>query len=219
VRRSRRLGKLEGALGRRLYRLQNISAGIARSFTPDANRAAGFVVIEAQNAWANFCREYYLSCVLLRPHTLAGSVVLHGASALNTERDALLFSIRHLNPNQKSRALRASGSLARYEPAWHQRNCLLRLSLHLSTTNQTQIQNALSYPTTFFSDMPVVRNFYCHRNISTYSRVKNMATRNYGMRDIKHPVFLVNEMSIGGTQTILCEWLQDMRAIANTCCQ
>lgn len=212
------LARLSRSFGGRIHRLEYIAASTAGNSGPNVDRAVAFITIEAQTTWANFSREFYLSCALLSPKTIAGRRVFHTTSNILDERHALLRSIQVLKPNRYAGAARSVNISPRDEPTWHEKVCLLRMAQDLHLSNQAMIIAGLSYPTTFFNDLPVIRNFYAHRSHKSVEKVRELARRNYGIRSLVHPTELVNQTLSGGTQTLLSEWLGDMRTISDTLC-
>lgn len=212
------LVRLSRTFRARIHRLEYIAASMARNSGPNVDRAVAFVTIEAQTTWANFSREFYLSCALLSPKTIAGGRVFHTTSGIFDERHALLRSIQVLKPNRYAGAARSVNISPRDEPTWHEKVCLLRMAQDLNFSNQAMIIAGLSYPTRFFNDLPIIRNFYAHRSHRSIEKVRELARRNYGIRSLVHPTDLVNQTLSGATQTLLSEWLGDMRTIGDTLC-
>lgn len=68
----------------------------------------------------------------------------------------------------------------RQEPSWHDPHTLLHLAATLGFQNLATIQAAFSLGLRVFIDLPVVRNFYAHRNEGTEQAAKNVAA-NYGI--------------------------------------
>jgi hypothetical protein len=80
------LARLSRTFGARIHRLEYIAASTARNSGPNVDRAVAFITIEAQTTWSNFSREFYLSCALLSPKTIAGGRVFHTTSGILDER-------------------------------------------------------------------------------------------------------------------------------------
>ena len=212
------LARLNRMFDARIRRLEFIAASAARRSDSSVDRLIAFVTIEALTTWSNFSREFYLSCALLSPKTISGRRVSHTTSGISNERQALLRSIQVLKPNRYNEAARSVQIARRDEPTWHEKLSLPRMAQDLNLSNQAFIVAGLSYPTTFFNDLPVVRNFYAHRSYGSAQRVQELARRNYGIRNLLHPTTLLNHTLIGSTQTLILEWLGDMRAITDTLC-
>jgi hypothetical protein len=194
--------------------LEVVANGAAGKVGHDIDRAVSFVAIESLSAWAGFAREFYLSCAFLQPKTINGHHVSHQDSTVTDEYLALLHSIFVL----KGRSISAPRIAPRDEPAWHEKRTLSQLSTSLSLSNHQSIVSALSYQMTFFDHLPTVRNFYAHRSEGTAQKVMRVAHNSYAAVSVRHPNELVNTLFAGKVQTIIQEWLSDMRRIAATIC-
>jgi hypothetical protein len=213
MRRRTCLNRLNESFARRTIRLEAIAAQIAGKAGHDIDRAIAFVTIESLSAWSGFSREFYLSCAFLYPKTIGGRHVAHKQANIVGERDALVHSIQRL------KGITARGRIApRDEPVWHEKRALPTLSSSLQLSNHNSVLRGFSYPTTFFDDLPPVRNFYAHRSRETAGRVLNVARR-YGNPAVRHPNELINYVQQGRVQTLLQEWLSDMRQIGQAICQ
>jgi hypothetical protein len=125
VRRSPSLYRLLRGFDSRLRRLEAIARDVERLQTPEADRSVGFVVIEALTTWANFSREFYLSCAVLHPKTVSGARV---PPSFLDERAALLRAIHRLNRQKYPVAVRAPRITPHYEPSWHEKRVLSQMS-------------------------------------------------------------------------------------------
>jgi hypothetical protein len=213
MRRQTCLYRLNRSLQKRINRLEAIAGPVVGKDGSDIDRAVSFTLVELMTSWSNFVREFYLSCATLAPKTISGSRVTHSKTGLNNERDALIFAIAVL----KAKTITKPRIAPLDEPTWREKRALATLSQNLGLSNNTAIVNALSYSTTFFDHAHTVRNFYAHRSEGTVVRVLDLALRDYGLR-ISHPHALMNKIHPGRTDTILQEWLSDVRVIANTMC-
>jgi hypothetical protein len=216
------LGRLNKSLVHRIRYLESLAATIAGGHDHAADRALSFISIEALATWSAFVREFYLSCALLRPRTIGGQVVRHRGASIGTEKDALLHSIMVLkgpsSPSYRS-AANSPRIAPRDEPAWHEKRVLLALSSSISLTNNLAVTTGLSYPTTFFDDLPPVRNFYAHRSSNTAERIARIANRKYAIAQLRHPNDFMNNLIPGRAQPLLMEWLGDIRRVSDALCQ
>jgi hypothetical protein len=194
-------------------RLESLLAPVTGKHDAEADRVVSHVIINAMSAWAGFAREYYLSCAIARPKTMLGNRVSHSLSTITDERLALLHSISVL----KGKTLTATRIAPRDEPAWQEKRALSALSVSLSLSNASSVVSALSYHTTFFDEMPTVRNFFAHRSHGTAEKVQRIAKK-YGAPSAR-PTELINTVRSGATQTIAQEWLGDMKQIGLVLCQ
>lgn len=184
---------------------------------PSADRTAAYVTIEALNSWAIFAREYYLSCALYRARTIQGA--LSGPSqAYGNERDALVAAIGILKPHLFSTVSSAPVVEVRSEPPWHEVNTLIKLASTLAFSNFAQVASAFSYPTNFFRHSPPIRNFFAHRNKGTAEKViRVIAAAPYYSTERVAYRFLGNLM-VGRPQTVMAEWLDDLRLVSYELC-
>jgi hypothetical protein len=221
MRRRTCLVRLNESFSRRILRLEGVAAQIAGKTGHDIERYLTFVAIESLSTWSNFVREFYLSCVLAYPKRIRGGHVSHQHAAINDERLALLRSILVLRGNgfQYQKASNAATISHRDEPTWSEKRALASLSQDLMFTNNGSIVAGLSYQTTFFDDLPTVRNFYGHRSYAAAQRVLAMGARKYGAANLNHPSELVNRPLPLKTQTLLQEWLGDIRRIGLAVCE
>jgi hypothetical protein len=208
------LTRMNKAFGGRLNQLDQIAQSVSDTRGHDADRAVAFVTIEAMTAWSNFAREFYLACAFLRPKTISGKRVHHANPSINDEREALIHSIAVL----KGKTITAPRILPRDEPAWHEKRALSALSKSMTFSNNQSIIDGLSYETTFFDQAPTIRNFFAHRSLGTASKVTDIAARRYGLSNVDHATDLINVIFTGRTQTVVQEWLGDIRQIGATMC-
>jgi hypothetical protein len=177
------------------------------------DRALSFVLMEALTTWSNFVREFYLSCAFLHPKTISGSHVSHIETSIRNERDALVHAIQVL----KGRRISKPTIGPHDEPSWREKRALSSLSQSMTLSNNPAIVAGLSVSTTFFDQAHTVRNFYAHRSERTATSVRDLARREYGI-GIAHPNSLINAVLAGRVETLLQEWLGDIREIAQIMC-
>jgi hypothetical protein len=209
------LDRLNRSFAHRVRQLEVVANGTAGKSGHDIDRALTFVTIEALSAWSGFAREFYLSCAYLRPKTISGCHVSHKNTAIVDERLSLIHSIQVL----KGKVVTSQKITPRDEPAWHEKRTLPNLAANLAFSNNNSIILGLSYHTTFFDDLPTIRNFYAHRSQSIAQKIFNMAVKRYALGTTRHPSDLINTRFSGRVQTLIQEWLGDMRQIGLTICQ
>src|SRR6266481_6251368 len=197
MRRRTCLERLNRSFAGRITQLQFIANKIAGKRGDDVDCALAFVTIEAQTAWVGFAREFYLSCAFLHPKTIAGQRVSHHNPSIIDEYRALLYSISAL----KGKVWAASRIPPQAEPVWHEKRALPLLSGGLALSNNASIISGFSYRTTFFDELPTMRNFYAHRSYGTAMKVFGIAARKYGAAKVLHPNDLVNVVFAGRVQT------------------
>lgn len=216
MRRTRELEALAAQITHRTNRLFALAGATLARADPEAYRTVSYVTVEALSAWSTFSREYYLSCAYLSPKTVSGAVIQHGQSSITDELTAVVSALRSLNPGYQ---LPRSGRVdPRQEPDWKRKDVLLRLFNNLSFSNATSVASALSYPTTFFDQLPSLRNFFAHRDRRTAGKVRSLAYRNYGLARVRHPVDFVNDVLPNRSDSLLREWIADIQTIAVELC-
>ena len=213
------LEKLVRVLSGRTYKLEVMAREVQEREIQDCSVELIYVVIETLTTWTNFCRSYYLSCSVGRARQLRGTYVTHSRSNIVDEHDALIEAIAEVKPNILPRVQQSPRIRARDEPNWHDKQTLVRLSSRMQFSNNPDIVVAFSYPSTFMSDLPTVRNFFAHRCYNTARKVENLAKTNYGLTELGHPSDLINKVITGRAESLIVEWLIDMRKIGyDLCC-
>lgn len=212
------LKKLQLAFDRRMVRLERIII-TNNPGSETFGRNLAYVTIESLNAWSVFCRNLYLSCAWLQAKTINGSLAKPSVISFTAERDAILHAISVLKPGPiYARALASSAISSRDEPTWHEISTLIRLTSNLSLTNSAQINAGLSYPTDFFKQGPIIRNFFAHRNSETAHKVRRMSSSPPYSFAISHPHNFLTQLMPGRPQDIVSEWLEDLRLISHEMC-
>lgn len=217
MRRTKRLRALSSTLEARLNRVSSVLAPHIGNLDVVAARAVGFATVECVGAWGLFAREYFLSCALLSPALRSGQTVAYAGPFLSDERAALIAAIRaakdpRFSPNPSVQLK------PRDEPDWLSKTTLVRISTHLQFSHDTKLNNALSRQSTFFPEAITVRNFFAHRSKESADKIKNLARRSYRYQNLNHPVEFVNTILPGRTDTLLNEWLSDVKAIGHALC-
>jgi hypothetical protein len=220
MRRHRRLSVLHNALNKRVVRLEKLVVDTTgRSIDPLSERQVAYAMIEALSSWSAFIREFYLSCALFQPRTIRGNPVTHSSLAIADEFTALCGALGALGQTYAlTRSVSARTVSPRDEPTWHDPSTLVRLSSNIGLSNSTSVLAAFAYPTTFFRDAPAVRNFYAHRNAESAARVSRLAAREYNMLTVRRPSELITTLFHSRGQTLLEEWLEDIRLISYELC-
>jgi hypothetical protein len=214
MRRRTCLDRLNRSFTRRITQLEVVANNVVGKSGHDVDRAIAFLAIESLTAWSSFAREFYLSCAFLYPKTMSGQHVSHQNTSITDEYMALNHSILII----KGKPVSAPRIAPRDEPPWHEKRVLSLLSGSLSLSNNRSIINGLSYQTTFFEHLPTLRNFYAHRSESTAAKVLRIAHSKYGIISARHPNDLANFLFAGRVQTLIQEWLSDMKQIGLTIC-
>ena len=176
------------------------------------DRQLAFVVVETLNLWANFSRSYLLSC-LFRPKRIAKGRVTLGNAAVTTPGALFLLAAQiWRGPGAAAPATR------RQEPAWHQRDLLIKTCLAMGCSHVADVQNALSGNTRVFDDLPAFRNFYAHRNDESAQKAIALAHTQYLITGVGHPTSALSTPAYKRTQPLILDWLDDMQAVMEFLC-
>jgi hypothetical protein len=216
MRRAKYLRMLHERVDERLSRLSSLTLPISGQLDPSARRVIAYTVIECASTWSVFTREYYLSCALLSPWIQGGHRVTYPGVPITTERDALIEAIRAA----KRPGFNPAPSVnikPRDEPNWLSKATLAKISGHLGFSHDTKISNALSYQSTFFSHAIATRNFFAHRGKDSSAKVLNIARQTY-LSPVNCAEEFVNTILQGRTDTLINEWLVDIRNISQALC-
>jgi hypothetical protein len=216
MRRSRHLAELYERTGKRLLVLRQLVDSCRPPIGSYEDRTLAYVTIEAVNLIRAFHRAYYLSCAR-SAKAASGAMVLPARGPYANSESALDRAVRFLKPDLNTRS---PGTVWRMqeEPAWNETNPLLKLSSELALSNDAQIQSAFSYSTRAYRDLPVMRNFFAHRSDVTAIKAKNIA-RSYGLPGTMHPSTIVRSTRRGRPQSIMSDWLDDVRHTSFLLCQ
>ena len=208
----RHLGCLQHDIRRRFAVLKMLVDDIGLPVDPAKDRLLSFVAIEALNAWTMFCRAYYLSCAL-SARRMNGSKISVGVAGIRTKNDALTFAVHHTNPKKRGTGPWSSWD----EPVWRKPGVLIPLLGALRVTNLAQVHAAFGLASTVYSELPIIRNFFSHRSEATAVKVQQVA-RTVGVpSDLRASEVLCSVVG-GRPQSIICDWLDDLRSVSDELC-
>jgi hypothetical protein len=207
------LPKLHRALVARLYGLERRLAACSHLPAHDRDPVISYVVIESLNAWAQFSKAFYLSCILnaRTGAKLKVAVTPAGVSMNDAIGRAILLYKRYATPNTAGEWSR------RDEPAWHDPNVLLRACQNMGCSIQGQVQAAFSMGQHVFLDLPVFRNFYGHRNRMSCRAAQNLGPK-YLLPSSERPSELLTRRRAAVGTSLLEEWLSELRITAELLC-
>jgi hypothetical protein len=178
-----------------------------------SERTVAYVTIEIVNLWSSFCRAYYLSCCL-GTMTAGGHRVVVNAGRFHSTMEAIGFAVEIAG-----RGRNKTGPWRRMEePAWHVPATFLRVQQALQPSNLVNMHNAFSYSTTAFDDLRTLRNFFAHRNEDTARGVLGVA-RNNGISPRLHPADVICSRASNRPQSLVSDWLDDVRVVAQDMCR
>jgi hypothetical protein len=208
------LADLERVFVRQLSRLR-YDVVLARGCKVNRERESRitFAVVNLLNSWANFVRAYYLSCAF-------GTKTKSAINVLPTNHffdlnAAIGFAIATFTPYSSPNT--AGVWHRRNEPPWHDLNTLLRLATSLNFQNLAKIQSAMSLNVRVFSHLPVVRNFYAHRNQGTADAAQRISTQ-YGIPSNYLATRFLFTNPIRRPQPLIFEWIDELQISADYLC-
>jgi hypothetical protein len=207
--------KLNFSAHRRLARLKAIakSSVATSSFDARIDREIGFTVIEIQNLWTNFSRAYLICCVVGAKRASTGRVVLSDSTI--TTPGAMIHAAAKVARGPHA----VPPTSRREEPPWHEVRILLKTCESIQCSHLPDVQKALSLQTRVFSDLPVFRNFYAHRNEETADRALKLAQRQYLITRARTPTEAITSLVRRRPQPLLLDWIDEMDAVMGLLCE
>jgi len=168
--------------------------------------------IDILNTWSNFVRAYYFSCLIDCRGRSGGRV---SAGRRMVRSDPLGFAITLFRPSARPNSF--GGWHRRDEPAWHDPYTLTHLAQQLSLSNEPDIRAAFSIGSRVFSDLPVFRNYFAHRNENSLRAVVNLAALN-GVATRQRPWEMLVAVPLTRPQSLLLDWVDDLLFTAEYLC-
>jgi len=204
-----RLASLRRQALRRLDRLALLYVQAATGPPEELDRIVAHVVIETASTWAQYCRFYYLSSAL-GARDATGRPVLRPANRLGSVDAALTRAIYKFNPRLRGK----TGPWdPRDEPDWTDPSVLSKAVRLVGASNAPQVARAVSANTRALRDLRTFRNFYAHRGHRSAERARELASRQYRLRNRAHPTQLLWSFPPGATERLLGAWLSDIRVV------
>jgi hypothetical protein len=213
MRPSRSFEKLLRMASNRLARLRSRAVEGLTHTGPERDRQFAYVIVEALNLWGNFSRSYAMSC-LFRPKrvTKQGRVTI-GNATVTTPAAVLLIAAQ-----VRRGPAAAAPTTRRDEPAWHDRDLLIKTCLAMGSSHAADVQGALSGNTTVFDHLPTFRNFYAHRNDESAQKAIRLARNQYLIIGVRHPTGALSAPAYKRTQPLILDWLDDMQVVMEFLC-
>jgi hypothetical protein len=97
----------------------------------------------------------------------------------------------------------------RDEPPWHDPYWLTHLAQDEKFANHADIDAAFSTGYQVFSDLPVFRNYFAHRNQRTREAAMRLAPK-YGVGTTLKPSEVLRAVAPSGTVSVLHEWVNQL---------
>ena len=199
---------------RRLNRFRDLAKKALVLPRPDSDRIVSYVCIECLSSWHNFCRSYFLSCIL-RPKTLSGHTILVNSN-VRTFSDAIEISMMTCK-----RYIWERGSWSqRDEPIWRDPNIFVKSSEAIGCSNIDKIRSTFNIPTKVLEHLTVLRNYYCHRNDDTIKKIRDLALY-YSISipsNPSHPTDILLLPAYNRPQALLLDWLDDIENYIDLLC-
>lgn len=200
---------------RHLSRFRDLTQNALVLPRPDSDRIVSYICIECLSSWHNFCRSYFLSCIL-RPKTLSGHTILVNPH-VRTFADAIDISIMTCK-----RRLWERGSWDRRdEPIWRDPEIFVKNCEAIGCSNIDKIRSAFSIPTKVLEHLTVLRNYYSHRNDDTIKKVRDLAFYYSISIPFKpsHPTDILLLPAYDRPQALLLDWLDDIEIYVDLLCE
>lgn len=203
MRTSKKLLTLHRTANDRVSRIRSVLNEIEpERFRYDREARVAFVVIETLNAWTNFVRSFYLSCMFSARTT--GGIRIGTVTTGIGENDAIGRAVLYWRPTARQKS---DGSWRRRdEPTWHDPNLLIPVCRAEGFTNITDIEAAFSAGDRTFVDLPVFRNYFAHRNQRSEKAARNLAPR-YGIPATHRPAEILLSTPLGRPQSLIDDWI------------
>jgi hypothetical protein len=205
---SRSLLRLQSSARARLARLSQVAAETSPLSGNAVDRATAYVVIEAANLWAAYCRALFLSSAY-GGRDSSGPVLPPG-KRLPTEEAAITFAIGSVKPNVLK--MRKPPWTAYDEPAWRVPKQFNAAMIALGARNAATVGKALSTSSPVLQEIPTFRHFYAHRSKATVAETGNVALA-YSVPATQHPTEVARTYQASLGESLLEAWLRDLDSI------
>jgi hypothetical protein len=179
-----------------------------------ARQTVAVCTIELLNLWTNFARSYFLSCIL-RPRRVRRGRITHANTAVVTFEDAVRIATKLHKP---SKVPNVGPVDRRDEPTWHDAYIFITSCRELRCSHEPEIVAAFSVGTRVLIDLPVVRNFFAHRNAVTASAARAIAV-SYAIPSDPHPIDILTFSPAGRPFPLLIEWIDDVHVLVELLCE
>jgi hypothetical protein len=194
--------------------MQLTTKGISTREQLIARQTLAICTIELFNVWTNFARSYFLSCIL-RPRRVRRGRITHGNTAVVTFEDAVRAATKRHKP---SKVPTVGPVHRRDEPHWHDAHVFITSCAELKCSHEPDIAAAFSVGTRVLIDLPVVRNFFAHRNAATASAAQAVAV-SYAIPSRPHPIDILTLPPAGRPFPLLIEWIDDVHVLVELLCE
>lgn len=199
------LAKLHRAIAGRLARLRRVYAACLAPDGSSEPRLA-FAAIELDNLVLASIRQFVISC-LTGARSADGSRVLV-SPRMSDEGEVGAFVLSVLSSQAFSNLGNPSRISREREFKIREPRFIERVMSSCAASNLLSVQAAFSLPTTLFSDLPTVRNFYAHRNDDTWRKVR-LRANGMGVFGVQTTDELLRAPLPGRPVRVFEDWLDD----------
>ena len=199
------LSKLHDAITGRLARLRKLYAASMPPL-PGSQPALAIAAIELDNLVIASIRQFMIS-------SLTGARTADGKKVTVTPRmkdegEVAAFVLSVLSSQSFQNLGNPTRVARQHEFKIREPRFIERVMSSCSASNLISVQAAFSLPTTLFSDLPTIRNFYAHRNDDTWRKVKIRA-QGLGVYRVRTADELLTSGLPGRPVTVFEDWLDD----------
>ena len=175
--------------------------------------AVAFVIIELDNLWAGVARSFFLSVAFRARDGNGNRIQLSKTTRARTTDDALTHAIRRCKPRLFQR--KQTGPWTWFdEPRWWHHRTLLDAMDEVGASNCGQVSAAMSQPPGAFYHLHTFRNFYAHRGEGTRTEIigglrqLKFPTSHTATAALISPAIQAGQIR---PQPLILDWLDDVR--------
>jgi len=173
---------------------------------PDLVRAS-WTLLEVANTWHVFMRRYFV--VSATGGRLASGGTVTGPTIYGSGSDAIDAAVLFVGG---AKAKPSAGWRHRDEPNWMDPTIVSRALGHLSLSNALGFSGAMSAGSGTYEKLYTCRNFVAHRSRGTALKVRRVA-RSEGVHRNADPAELPYFPAVGRPQSLICDWVDELRTI------
>ena len=211
--RCKNLRKLRTSFIARIERLErrlSVSAGLAPH---QQDPVVAYVTIETLNAWAQFSKAFYLSCVInaATESRVKISVTPQGMSTNDAIGTAIVRFKKYATPNSLGEWAR------RDEPAWHDPNVLLEVCRTVNCSLYGQIQPPFLWGSAFLLTCRCSET----STVTEIVRVRRVAQRIaplYLVPTALRPSEILLRKKPAASASLLLEWMAELKITSEFIC-
>lgn len=197
----------------RLMRLRSLAYEAASLPFNVADRLLTYVALQTLTEWAEFVRAFLISCSSGATRRNGAAVTVAMAAARRTP-EMMRIALEIQTCGRKKNVPRGRWD----EPSWHSVRLLVPLVARIGLSNEAIITGAVSTGSAVFSGLPIVRNFYAHRNSDSRTIVLAELHR-LAVPAYPHPTLSLLATPAGSSNPLIVEWVSDLHASVDLMCE